>query len=142
MNRYWICIVVGWWLVMAGAQAASLQARLVRASNDPKAADAELKLLQPKLQKVFGYHSYQQLTTRKAALEDSKPFSLDLDRGFVLFVKPKEVQDKRRDLDIELTSGRASFVKSSLTIIENGSVFIKGPAVGNDLIIVVLTVNE
>ena len=142
MNRRWISVVVGWWLLMAAAQADSLQARLIRASNDPKAAAAELKQLQPKLQKVFGYTSYQQLSIRKAALEGHQPFSLDLDQGFVLFVKPKGIQDKRRDLDIELTSGRASFVKSSLTITKNGSVFIKGPAVGNDLIIVALTLSE
>jgi hypothetical protein len=124
------------------AEAAQVQARLIRASNDEKLADDRLKALQPKLKKKFGYSSYQELGEKQAALKPDTTDRLDLGEGFVVFVTPKSVEKKVHELDIEWTSGKASLVKSTVKISEGGHLFIKGPGVANDWIVLALTVHE
>ena len=46
------------------------------------------------------------------------------------------------ELEIEWTSGRASLVKSTIKISEGRDLFIKGPGVANDWILLALTVHE
>lgn len=129
-------------LLLTTADAAQVQARLIRASNDEKLADERLKALQPKLQKKFGYPYYQQLGEKQAALKADTTDRLDLGEGFVVFVTPKSVDKKVHELDIEWTSGKASLVKSTVKISEGGHLFIKGPGVANDWIVLALTVHE
>ncbi len=46
------------------------------------------------------------------------------------------------ELEVELTSGRASVVKATSKIAKRSTLIIKGPEVGSTLIIVALTVLE
>jgi hypothetical protein len=137
--RRWILIML---LVAASGDAAEIHARLIRASNDEKLADNRLKALQPQLQNKFGYPYYQQLGEKQEALSSAKTNRLDLGEGFVVFVAPKSLDKKPRELEVEWTSGKASLVKSSVRIPEGGHLFIKGPGVGNDWIVLALTVHE
>ena len=125
-----------------GAQAASIEARLVRASNDKKATDSSLKDIEPKLRKKFGYENYQQLGVQQEVLRENKTYRLNLGEGFVVFVTPKSIVKKVHELDLEWTSGRASLVKSTVRISEGGHLFIKGPGVADDWILLVITVRE
>jgi transposase len=129
-------------LAAPAANAAQVQARLIRASNDEKLADARLESLHPKLKKKFGYPYYQQMGERLAALTTDTTTRLDLGEGFVVFVKPQSVDKKVHELEIEWTSGRASIVKSTVKIPEGRHLFIKGPGVANDWIVLALTVRE
>lgn len=129
-------------LLVGSANAAQIQARLVRASNDEKLADDRLKTLQPKLQKKFGYAYYQLLGEKEAELRSDTTDRLDLGEGFVVFVRPKSVEKKVHELEIEWTSGKASLVKSTVKISEGGHLFVKGPGVANDWIVLALTVHE
>ncbi|HUJ09478.1 MAG TPA: hypothetical protein VL171_05575 [Verrucomicrobiae bacterium] len=122
-------------------QAASIEARLVRGSNDTKAVDSKLQDLEPKLKKQFGYEYYQQLGVQKARLQENKTRRLNLGEGFVLFVTPKSIVEKVHELDLEWTSGRASLVKTTVRIPEGDYLFIKGPAVADDWILLVVTVH-
>src|SRR5206468_10766091 len=99
-------------------QAASIQARLIRASNDKKIEDAALKDIQPKLKKRFGYPYYQQLGVQQEVLKEDKTYRLNLGEGYVVFVTPKSTNKKIHELDLEWTSGRASLVKSTVKIPE------------------------
>jgi hypothetical protein len=125
-----------------GAQAASIEARLVRASNDKKATDPSLKDIEPKLRKKFGYENYQQLGVQQEVLRENKTYRLNLGEGFVVFVTPKTIVKKVHELDLEWTSGRASLVKSTVKISEGSHLFIKGPGVADDWILLVITVRE
>ena len=125
-----------------GAQAASLEARLIRASNDKKAADPSLKDVESKLKKRFGYEYYQQLGVQQETLRENKTYRLNLGEGFVVFVTPKSTTKKIHEMDLEWTSGRASLVKSTVKLSEGNHLFIKGPAVANDWILLVITLHE
>ena len=124
------------------AQAASIEARLVRASNDKKAVDPSLKDIEPKLKKRFGYEYYQQLGIQQEALQENKTYRLNLGEGFVVFVTPKSTVKKVHELDLEWTSGRASLVKSTVKLSEGNHLFIKGPGVADDWILLVVTIRE
>jgi hypothetical protein len=124
------------------AQAASIEARLVRASNDKKAVDPSLKDIEAKLKKRFGYGYYQQLGVQQEALQENKTYRLNLGEGFVVFVTPKSTVKKVHELDLEWTSGRASLVKSTVKLSEGNHLFIKGPGVADDWILLVITIRE
>jgi len=126
----------------ATANAAEVQARLIRASNDERLADDRLKTLHAQLKKTFGYAYYRQLGEKQETLNPDKTNRLDLGEGFVLFVTPKSLNKKAHELDIEWTSGKASLVKSTVKISAGGHLFIKGPGVANDWILLALTVHE
>jgi hypothetical protein len=129
-------------LLVGAVDAAQVQARLIRASNDEKLADDRLKALQPKLEKKFGYKYYQQLGEKRADLKPGTTDRLDLGEGFVVFATPKSVDKKVHELEVEWTSGKASLVKSTVKISEGSHLFVKGPGVANDWIVLVLTVHE
>jgi len=129
-------------LATSFAHAASIEARLVRASNDLKVVDPSLKELQPKLKKKFGYDFYQQLGIQQEVLRENKTYRLNLGEGFVVFVTPKSQTKKVHELELEWTSGRASLVKTTVKIPEGNHLFIKGPAVADDWILLAITIRE
>ena len=57
-------------------------------------------------------------------------------------VTPKAVEKKVHEIALEWTSGKASLVKSTVKIAQGTHLFIKGPEVGNDWIILSLSVKE
>lgn len=138
----WLSLALGLLLLASAAPAATLQARLIRASNEGESADERLKDLQPKLKKVFGYEHYKLIGNKEALLKEAAAVRMDLGEGFVLFVKPRSVQKKTSELDVEWYSGKAPISKQSLKLAGRGSVFIKGPGVGRDWIILALTLRE
>jgi hypothetical protein len=138
--RWWIPLSL--LLLVTTVDAAEVHARLIRASTDEKLADEHLQALQPKLKKQFGYEYYKQLGEKREALKAGTTDRLDLGEGFVVFVTPKTTEKRVHELDIEWTSGKASLVKSTVKISEGGHLFIKGPGVGNDWIMLALTVHE
>jgi len=138
----WLILTFTLLLLTPVANAAQVQARLIRASNDEKLDDARLKTLHPQLKKKFGYPYYQQMGEKQEPLKADTVNRLDLGEGFVVFVTPKATVKKVYELEIEWTSGKASLVKSTVKISEGGHVFIKGPAVANDWIVLALTVHE
>ena len=76
-------------LVAASAYGASINARLIQASNTAEPSDETLKQLEPKLKKEFGYKFYHLLGTKQESLDQTTKIRLDLGEGFVLFVTPK-----------------------------------------------------
>jgi hypothetical protein len=134
-----VLLLVG---LACGAQAASIEARLIRASNDKKAFDESLKDIEPKLKKRFGYRYYQQLGVQQEALQENKTYRLNLGEGFVVFVTPKSTVKKVHELDLEWTSGRASLVKSTVKLPEGDHLFIKGPGVAEDWILLAVTIRK
>jgi hypothetical protein len=143
MNRPWLDVVVAALLFAAGnVSAGTLQARLIRATNDPEPADARLNDIEPKLKKKFGYTSYQQLGAQEERLQEGTLQRLDLGEGFVVFAKLKGVEKKSHELEIEWTSGKASLVKSTVKISAGHHLFIKGPGIADDWIVLALTVRE
>jgi hypothetical protein len=129
-------------LVMAapGAEAASLQARLIRATNDAEDTSEKLKDIRAELKKQFGYQYYQLLGERQAPLRDQTRHRLDLGQGFVLYVKQQSVQNNLHKLEAEWFSAKTLLVNVTVKIPANSSLLVKGPAVGNDWIVLALTV--
>ncbi len=140
MRRFLTGLVV--LFVAASSHAASINAQLIRASNTSEASDEALKELEPKLKKEFGYKFYHLLGTKQESLEQKTKSRLDLGEGFVLFVTPQAEDKKGNELEIEWWSGRALLVKTVAKIPAKRSVFIKGPGVGEDWIILALSVHE
>jgi hypothetical protein len=139
--RWLVAVLLGATLC-AGARAASIEARLIRASNEAEKSDEELGKLEPKLKKVFGYQHYKQLGIQKVPLKDDERLRLDLGEGVVIFIAPKAEEKKARVMDVEMYSGRAALVKSTVRVRRDREMLIKGPEVGNTLLVVSLVVVE
>lgn len=129
-------------LISLTAQGASIQARLIRATNADIPEDNQLQDIQHQLKKNFGYKHYQQMGNKQAPLKDQDKHHLELGEGFVVDINPKSEQEKTHELEIEWLSGKASIVKTVVKIPEKRTVLIKGPAVGEDWIVLALTVRE
>ncbi|HUI07703.1 MAG TPA: hypothetical protein VL486_11940 [Verrucomicrobiae bacterium] len=129
-------------LVAGSTQAASIEARLIRASNDKKVTDPSLRDIEPRLKRRFGYEYYQLLGVQQEVLREHKTYRLNLGEGFVVFVTPKSTSQRMHEMDLEWTSGKASLVKTTVKIAEGNHLFIKGPGVGDDWIVLVVTLRE
>ncbi len=129
-------------LLAANAHAASLQARLVQASNSADATDTALNDLEPKLKKEFGYNFYHLLGIQQASLDHGTKSRLDLGEGFVLFVTPRSEDRKGHKVELEWWSGNTLLVKTVARVPVKCSVLIKGPGVGDDWIILALSTCE
>ena len=138
----WLVAVLLGFVLSAGVQAASIEARLIRASNETDQPDEQLGKLEPKLKKVFGYRHYKQVGIRKALLREQEPLRLDLGEGIVIFITPKAVEKKTRLMDFEMYSGRAALVKSTIRVPHNREMLIKGPEVGSTVLVVSFVVVE
>lgn len=134
-----LTIIVTALFLALSAYAASLDATLIRASNEGKETDARLKDLEPKLKKVFGFQYYQQLGHQTESLRDNDRKLLNLGEGFTIFVTSKAVEKKRHTLELEWYSGKTLLVKSTAKLSEKEPLLIKGPAVGRDWIVLALT---
>jgi len=139
--RWFLGVVVSALLAMS-AEAATVQARLVRASNDSKKADKRLTDIEVKLKETFGYQFYQQLGAQQRPLQAGTKLRLDLGREFVLFVMPRSADKHQRELELEWYSGKTLLVRSVVKIVENGHLFVKGPEVGNDWIVLAVGVRN
>jgi hypothetical protein len=128
-------------VLSASVQAASIEARLIRASNEADKPDEQLTKLEPKLKKVFGYRHYQQLGLQRGPLKENDQLRLDLGEGIVIFVTPRAAEKKGRMMDFEMYSGRAALVKSSVRV-GHGELLVKGPDVGNTVLVVSLALVE
>ena len=138
----WLMAVLLGFTLSTGVQAASIEARLIRASNVDDKPDQQLSKIEPKLKKVFGYRHYEQLGIRTAPLKEKEPLRLDLGEGIVILITPKAVEKKARVMDFEMYSGRAALVKSTLSVPHGREMLIKGPEVGSTLLVVSFIVVE
>lgn len=142
LNVHWLSLIGISLLLTTSAQAVSIRAYLIRATNDSKATDARLKDIEPLLKIRFGYQHYQLLGVRQEPFKGHNVHRLNLGEGFVVFVTPKSSSQQRHELDVEWTSGRASLMKTTVRIKENKYLFVKGPGVGDDWIVLAVTVCE
>ncbi len=126
--------------IAIAAQAGTLDAKLIRASADLQQTDSDLLDFRPKLHKLFGYDHYRQLGHRSEQLSDGARRLLNLGEGFTIFVTPKAAGDKTHTVELEWYSGKVSLIKSTIKLNEKSPVFIKGPEVGKDWIILALTI--
>lgn len=136
----WIALAL---LLAGGAfnvHGATVQARLIRATHEAQATDAPLKDIEPELKKKFGYKFYRQMGVQKQVLQPQTPHRLDVGQGFVVTVTERAVDKSTHQLEVEWFSGKTSLVKLTARIAEKGTLFFKGPAVGNDWIVLALTV--
>jgi len=137
----WLSIsFVTLWLLAATAQAASVQALLIRASNEAGTNDAPIQALAPKLQKSFGFKKYQQLGARTDELKLQKRSRLDLGKGFVVYATEKKADKKEHELEVEWYSCKTCLVKTTIKLMPGRQVFIKGPEVGKEWIILSLDI--
>lgn len=67
----WLSLMAVSLLLAASAEAASIRAYLVRASNDDKATDARLKDIEPLLKIRFGYQHYHLLGVQQEAIRET-----------------------------------------------------------------------
>ena len=139
--RWLVAILLGV-AFSAGVQAASIEARLIRASNGDEKTDEQLTKLEPKLKKVFGYEHYQQLGIQKAPIKDKESLRLNLGEGNDVLITPKADEKKARVMDFEMYSGRAALVKSTVRVRRDREMLIKGPGVGDTLLVVSFAVVE
>lgn len=138
----WLITTLTLALLSGSAHAGSIQARLIRATNEPVVQDERLTDIRRDLKKNFGYAHYQLLGNQRAPLEKDKCKRLNLGEGFVVFVRLKSCENKTHELVAEWTSGKVSLVKTTVKVPEKKSIFIRGPEVGKDWIVLSLTVQE
>lgn len=138
----WLAAILLGFVLSASVRAASIEARLIRASNEADKPDEQLGRLEPKLKKVFGYQHYKQLCVRNAPLKEQGSLRMDLGEGIVILITPKADEKKMRVMDFEMYSGRAALVKSTIRVPRNREMLIKGPEVGSTVLVVSFAVVE
>jgi len=129
-------------LLALPSQAANIQVRLIRASNDSGKAETCLADIHGKLKEKFGYKFYQQLGVRQQPLKMGEKLQLDLGEKFQVFVTPKSSDKRQQELELEWYSGKTLLVRSIVKIVENGHLFVKGPEVANDWIVLAVSVRN
>lgn len=125
----------------ASVQAASIEVRLIRASNETDKPDEQLVALEPKLKKVFGYRHYRQLGLQRGMFKENGKLRLDLGEGIVVFITPRASEKKGQMMDFEMYSGRAALVKSTIRV-GHGELLVKGPDVGDTVLVISLAMVE
>lgn len=138
----WIATLALSLLLALPAQAANVQARLIRASNESGKSDVCLADLQGKLKEKFGYKFYQQLGTQQQPLKAGTKLQLDLGQNFQVFVTPKSSDKRQQEFELEWYSSKTLLVRSVVKIVENGHLLVKGPEVGNDWIVLAVSVRN
>jgi hypothetical protein len=128
-------------VLSASVQAATIEVRLIRASNETDKPDEQLEKLEPKLKKVFGYRHYRQLGLQRGPFKENGQLRLDLGEGIVVFITPRASEKKGQMMDFEMYSGRAALVKSTVRV-GRGELLVKGPDVGDTVLVVSLAVVE
>jgi len=137
----WVLAALLGVILSTSVRAASIEARLIRASNETDKPDEQLTKLEPKLKKVFGYKHYQQLGLKGGPLKENEQLRLDLGEGIVILITLRPPEKKQQMMDLEMYSGRAALVKSSVRA-SRSELLVKGPEVGNTLLVVSLAVVE
>ncbi len=138
----WIATLSLSLLLALPARAANVQARLIRASNESGKSDTSLSDLQVKLKEKFGYKFYQQLGAQQQPLKTGTKLQLDLGQNFQVFVTPKSSDKHEQSLELEWYYGKTLLVRSVVKIVENGHLLVKGPEVGNDWIVLAVSVRN
>lgn len=127
------CLLLG---LAVDVSAATLRARLIRASQNDGGSDARLEDLRPKLAKVFGFSHYHQLGDKRAPLRPDRLERINLGKGFVVFARDRGAQPGGRTaVELEWYSGKVAISKQSLMLRPGQLIFIKGPEVGSDWIL-------
>jgi len=130
-------------LAAVAADAATVQARLVRATNKPVGADARLADIVAPLGKQFGYKHYRQLGADRAALPDKgRQVRLDIGEGFTVFVTPQAATGPTRELAVEWYSGRVALAKLTVKLAPGHHIFAGPVGVGDDWLVLALTLRE
>jgi opacity protein-like surface antigen len=135
----WLAATVVALLVTTGAQATTLQALLIRASQDAP-SDTPLKEIEPQLKRQFGYHHYRLLGSKHDTLKLKTLQQFDVGEGFTVLATLRSTTNKVHELDIQWMAGKTKLVATTVKMSHGSHVFIKGPAVGNDWIVLSLTV--
>jgi hypothetical protein len=125
-----------------GTQAATVHARLIRASNDRNGGDPQLADIEKPLRDKLGYKYYRQLGTQQAPLVADKLTRLDLGEGFVVFVTGKGEEKGQQVLDLEWYSGKAILLRSTVKIGPGKHLFVKGPDVGAESLALAVSIHE
>jgi hypothetical protein len=139
--RWFVAIAAAVLLAMP-AHAAKIQARLIRASNESGNTDASLADICGKLKEKFGYKFYQQLGAQQQPLKPGEKLQLDLGQNFRVCITPKPAEKRQQELDLEWYSGKTLLVRSLVKVVENGHLLVKGPEVGNDWIVLAVSVRN
>lgn len=130
-------------LLAVSSEAASVQARLIRASNgNAVSSDAALKDIEGKLKEKFGYKNHRQLSGKQQTIKSNDPLLFNLGEGFSLVVVPKSVDAKQCEMQIEWHSSDTLLVRSTIKALHNGHVFINGPKVGDGQIFLAVSVRN
>ena len=135
----WLLALVLVLTMSVGVQATTLQALLVRATNDSP-SDAALKELQPQLKRQFGYPSYRLLGSKHEVLKPKTSSHMDVGEGFVVKATLKSSKNHIHELDIQWLSGKTKLMATTVKMSEGSHVLVKGPGVGNDWIVLALSI--
>ena len=138
--RRWIPLLLVLLAAMS-VRAATFEARLIRATNEPGARDAQLRSIEAKLKKQFGYEYYRQIGCGKTAL-DNTTRRLYLGEGFTLFVTSRGSRNQAQELHLELYAGKAAVAKMPARLAPRGLLFAGPIRVGNDWLVLALQVVE
>jgi hypothetical protein len=135
----WLLLFVLLMVATAETRAATIQAMLIRASNEAP-SDASLNQLHPHLKHQFGYQHYRLLGNKQDALKLKTARKLDVGEGFFVVATLRSSKKHVHEIDIEWTSGTTKLVSTTVKMSEGSQVFVKGPGVGNDWIVLALSV--
>ena len=124
------------------AKAAEVQARLIRASNETGKSDPSLADIQGKLNEKFGYKFYRQLGAHQQPLTPGTKLKMDLGHNFQVFITPQPTEKRQRELELEWYSSKTLLVRSVVKVVENCHLLVKGPEVGNDWIVLAVSVRN
>jgi hypothetical protein len=145
MKRKMIAIV-GLFLITvftpgAGALAqdsAKVLVTILHASNDGHDFNLENDAYRDQLIKLFSYTHYQQIGQRYAFMERSEPQTVMLPGGYEMILTSQGEENGRLSFGVLIRKEGKQYVRTSLSSLKNGVVFLGGPPYEKGVMIIVL----
>lgn len=113
-------------------------ATVLTASNQGSDFNLDNDAYRDKLINLFSYTSYTQIKEYAVNLQKGKRDTVELPGGYELLLNLQQEESKRVLVQVVIRKGREIFLDTVVSMPKPGVVFVGGPAInGDDLIIVV-----
>ncbi len=124
----------------ASGDAVSVQATLIRASNDSNAIDRRLQKYESKLRKVFRFSSYQFLGEGRGKVTLPGETKFSIASAYRMEIKATPAKDNKVRAEIRWTKGNTTLINATVVMQKGTPTILGGPSHNGGNLIVILNV--
>ncbi len=126
---------------LAAEESVLLRTQIILASNEPgKGVDPQLSALAHQLRSVFGYTSYQLISSPGGSLVPGKPWRTPLPENRALEVVLIDREKGFSRLGVKIFDGGRALLDTKLRLRMGGTVLLGGPSYREGVLIIALSV--